>query len=102
MRFSDKELVELSERVETHIQEFRAHMVYEEQRWNKLLEAQEENNRQISHLVESTSGLIDAWKAATGAVKVLSTVGEIAKWLASFAVFVAIYHWWVSFTGHQK
>jgi len=88
----------MNTRLDSHIQEFRDHIDAEQIRWDALLAAQQENNRQISLLVESTSGLVDAWGAATGAAKVLSVVGKVATWLASLAVFLAIADWW---SGHR-
>lgn len=92
-RFSDEELTIMSQKLELHMEEFRAHIEAENLRWESVLSLQERNAEQIEKLTKSTEGMIEAWQVATGGMKFLVLVGNFAKWLASLAVFAAIAHW---------
>ena len=92
-RFSDEELTNMSQKLEQHMNEFRAHIEEENRRWESILSLQERNAQQIERITKSTEGMVEAWQVATGGMKFLVMVGKFAKWLASLAVFAAIAHW---------
>lgn len=107
-RFSDDELVAMRQAQELYHQKLDDHILQEGKRWDKLLQAQEENGRQILSLArsvesqaEATKGLVDAWQVAIGGMKVLGVIERVAKWLAGVAVFVAIAQWLGLTVGHK-
>lgn len=101
MRFSDAELIDMKERLDSHISEFRDHVAHETERWDHLLSAIEDTNTQVRNLSESTHGLVEAWTVATGGIRLLVILGNIAKWLASLAIFAGIANYF-GFIGGEK
>lgn len=92
-RFSDDELVAMRQAQELYHQKLDDHILQEGKRWDKLLQAQEENAIRMEGFMKSMEGILEAWQVATGGMKFLVLVGKFAKWLASLAIFVAIAHW---------
>lgn len=73
VRFADEELNKfytefllLESRIEAEREEFRKFML--------------ENRKATEALTKSTSGLVEAWTAAQGAVKVTAIIGNVLKW----------------------
>jgi hypothetical protein len=62
----------------------------QDRRHAQLLESQECSIRAIKKLTQSTEGLVAAWTAANGAIKVGAALGKFVKWLAGFAVVGAM------------
>ena len=100
-RFSDEELIDMKQKLDEHVAEFRAHIEQEDQRWASILSLQERNAEQIERLTKSTEGMVDAWQVATGGMRLFVILGQFAKWLAGFAVFVAIAQWFGWIGGHK-
>jgi len=100
-RFSDAELEAMRQQLDGHVAEFRAHIAEEDKRWESILELQERNAEQIERLTKSTEGMVDAWQVATGGMRLFVILGQFAKWLAGFAVFVAIAQWFGWIGGHK-
>jgi hypothetical protein len=89
----DEREILIQRRLDNHIEEFRSHAEAEQERWDKLLSAQEKNNEAIREIAESTRDIVDAWQATSGAIKVSKNIGRFIKWLAGFAVVGAIAQW---------
>lgn len=54
----------------------------------------EENNKNIDRLVDQTAGLIEAWEAGTGALKVVKFVAKVVIPIATAAAaFAAAWHY---------
>jgi len=90
---TDPRVVVLQQRLEAHIEDFNEHKKEEYERWERLMKITEANAKAIRDLSESTKDLISAWRAATGAVKVGSALGNFIKWLSGFAVVGAAIAW---------
>lgn len=54
---------------------------------------QEQNTEAIGALTRSTQGLVEAWQAADGAIKVGSAVGRFVKWASGLAVVGVAVTW---------
>ena len=49
----------------------------------------------LVEIASSTSGLVDAWAAISGGLKVLNFLGKAAKWVTYFAgMITALYAAW--------
>ena len=83
----------IQRRLDSHIEEFRSHAEAEQERWDKLLSAQEKNNEAIREIAESTRDIVDAWQATSGAIKVGKSVGRFVKWVGGFAIIGVIAQW---------
>ena len=58
-----------------------------------MMASQQRNTLDIERLItstqklhESTQDVVDAWRAANGAVKVASAIGKFFKWLSGFGI----------------
>ena len=83
---TDKQIDKLQEALELHIKEFEMHVEAENDRWLHLINLQEQNAKSITALAESTKDLVEAWKAADGAIKVGAAFGRFVKWLTGIAI----------------
>lgn len=102
----DKQLCLLQEKLETHIQQFDEHIRECDERWDHIIESQQQTNDSIDKLVkctsdlhESTKGVVEAWETGTGVIKFGGAVGRFIKWLAGFAVLGGVISW---LTNHLK
>ena len=89
----DREIVLLQRALESHIETFDAHLVEEGRRWDELVAVHVQTNATVDDLAkamkshtESMQGLIEAWQAANGAVKVGTALGKFLTWITKFAV----------------
>jgi hypothetical protein len=89
----DEREILIQRRLDNHIEEFRSHSEAEQERWDKLLSAQEKNNEAIREIAESTRDIVDAWQATSGAIKVGKSVGRFVKWVGGFAIIGVIAQW---------
>ena len=83
-------------RLEALTETLESHMSEDIDRWDQLLEAQERNTESIRELTESTrgiAGLLEAWTATQGAIKVGSAMAEFIKWAAGVAVVGTAVAW---------
>ena len=81
----------MSERLDTHIHQYHLDKEGESAKWEALLDAQQNNTASINSLVESTKGLVDAWQAANGVVKLGAAIGSFAKWVGGIAVLGTLF-----------
>ena len=65
-----------------------------------LIGACEENNKSIKALTESTEGLVEAWQAANGAVKVGAALGKFVKWASGLAVVGGFFTYIIQYYGN--
>lgn len=89
------EIIKLRTRLETHIQDYRDHVLEEERRYIQDMQKQEAMAANIAQMLkglelqaEATKGLVDAWNAA-------AFLQKFVKWLSGFAaigVFIAWYN----------
>ena len=79
--------------IEIHIERFRMHEIEEVNRHDNFLVSQNEQKEAINNLTVSTKGMVEAWEAANGAIKVANNIGKLMKWLSSFAVIGGLYIW---------
>lgn len=101
------ELIMLQRKIDTHIAEFERQREADEKRWQHLLSITESNAKAnadtaeaVRNLTEATRGLLEAWEAVGGAVKVGSALGSFIKWLSGFAVIGGAVAWVVSMFSH--
>ena len=92
----EQKLILLQQRLDTHIADFDRHKDEEDSRWRHLIDAQEtttlcvrELTSAITMQAESTSGMVDAWKAGTGAVKTITWLGKTTRWFVGAGVTLA-------------
>jgi len=90
-----EKLILLQEKLDNHIAEYDERRKQEDDRWDHLLQCQEQNTQCMKDLTDSTKGLIEAWEAANGAVKTLSALGRFVKWLSGFAIVGGAATWTV-------
>jgi len=86
----------LHDKLDVHMTEFSQHCHEDLDRWDQLIEAQERNTESIRELTESTkgiAGLLEAWTATQGAIKVGGAVAEFIKWAAGVAVVGSAVAW---------
>jgi hypothetical protein len=93
-------LNQVAHKLDLHIQRFEAFEVRDQMRWSDLISSQEtmlasqqRNTVEIEKLVtstqklrDSTQDVVEAWRAANGAVKVASAIGKFFKWLSGFGI----------------
>jgi len=96
----ENRVLTLEQKLDSHIVEFQHHVKDEDERWDHLVSLQEENSKAIGELSGSirdlsgsTKEVIEAWNAASGAIKVGSAIGRFSKWLASVAILGAAFAW---------
>lgn len=89
----NEEIKLLQQKLDAHIDEYRMHVEEENNRWDQLITITEKNSDSIHELAISTRDIVDAWKAADGAIKVGVTVGKFVKWLTSLAVIGVAITW---------
>lgn len=101
-RTSDRQIVLMQQKLDNHIEEYKAHCEAEEERWDHLIVSQERNTQSIRELTESTKALTDstkdivsAWQAANGTVKTMSKLGQFIKWVSGIVVLGAIAYKWI-------
>ena len=99
----DREIVLLQRALESHIETFNTHIVDEGKRWDELVAVHVQTNATVDDLAkamkchtESMQGLIEAWQAANGAVKVGTALGKFLAWLTKFAVIGTAALWIIS------
>ena len=80
-------------KLHNQILKFEKHIDKEDERWDRVISAQQANTEAIGKLTESTAGLVNTWTAAQGVIKVGNTMGKFAKWLTSIAVLGAAFAW---------
>lgn len=83
----------LQQKLDNHIDEYHMHVQEENNRWDHLITITEKNSTSIHELALSTRDIVDAWKAADGAIRVGVTVGKFVKWLTSLAIVGAAFTW---------
>jgi len=91
---TEKELRLLQDKLDNHIKECNERAEKQDERWEKLIEVQEENTRHISKLITSTEDMVSAWEAGSGAIKALSTFGKIVRWLVGIGVAMGVGYTW--------
>lgn len=79
MRFSDKELHRFYTEFKTHVEQ------------TKL--ARELDRKFMLELQESSQGLIEAWEAIKGTIKVFSVIGKFSLWIVSLTGIIIILDW---------
>ena len=87
---NSRDIVFTQAALEKHIQEFSSFKEDSDDRWTRLMSAQEKNTLAISELTRSTKSLLSAWDAANGTITVMSSVGKVVKWASGFAVIGAM------------
>lgn len=90
---TEKDLLLLQAKLDTHIEEFNKHREEEELRWDHLITITEQNTICVRELTESTRGVVEAWQAADGTVKTFSAFGRFMRWLSSLGILGAGILW---------
>lgn len=90
------EMLMLQRKLEVHIDAYEKHVEEDHRRWDRFIATQEEHSKSLDDLtrsldtaVKSMEGLLTAWQAANGAIKVGATVTRFLRWLSGFAVIGA-------------
>lgn len=93
----DEEILKLRTRLDSHIDDYRAHILEEERRYIQDMQKQDAIANNIDNLikslelqVEATKGLVDAWNAATFLQKFI-------KWCSGFAAVGVFFAWYNDF-----
>lgn len=76
----------LDDKLTKHISDYERHEEQECIKHRELIATQQLNTEALNNLAVSTAGLIEAWGAAEGALKVGAAFGRFIKWSAGFAV----------------
>ena len=97
---ADRDFILLQRQLEEHIEQFETHVADESRRWDDFVAVQlktantvEELSSSVQDYVKSTQGLVEAWQAANGAVKVGTALGKFLTWLTKFAIIGAAATW---------
>jgi hypothetical protein len=98
----EERLHQVEAKLHTHIQRFEEFQASDAKRWSDLIDSQEvllatqqHNTDSLQLLTESSQGVIDAWIAANGAVKVASALGKFIKWIGGLG-FLGVSIVWVA------
>ena len=89
------DLMTISKRLDQHIKDFNDHVENEDSRWDHLIKLQEQNAEAIYKLTESTQGLVEAWDATNGAIKVGKALASFVKWATSIAIIGGVITWFL-------
>ena len=92
-RERDEQIFFLQQKLDTHIDNYNSHREDEIKRWGQFMDAQEMNTSSITALTNSTADLVSAWTAADGAVRSMSAIGSVVKWLSGFAFIGVMINW---------
>ena len=76
----------LQKKLDSHAAEFSSHCQDDLDRWDKMIDVQERNTASIEELTASTKGLIEAWTATQGAIKLGAAFSKFIQWAVSVAV----------------
>lgn len=90
---TDEELLSMRNEFRALVDRFDKHEAEEKQKYDKLLTMQSENAAAINRLADATHEVVEAWKAAQGALKVGALLGRFMKWLTSLAVIGGAVTW---------
>jgi hypothetical protein len=74
--------------LDSHLELYYEQRKIDDERWQKVISAQEANTEAIRALAESTRGLVEAWDAGAGVVKVMSVLASVGKWAAGVSLLV--------------
>lgn len=66
--------------------ELKQHRQDQDERWEKMLAAQEENAAAISSLLESTQGVVQLYNDLSSAVRLGTALQKFTIWLAKFGI----------------
>lgn len=90
----EEEIIKLRARFETHLDDYRAHVLEEERRYLQDMQRQEAMANNINNLMkslefqaEATKGLVEAWNAA-------SFLQRFVKWASGFAFIGVLIAWY--------
>lgn len=98
-RFSDDELHKLYAAFKDHVEyshRENAATRKENAATRKQIEQLQESNAKIE---ESTQGIVAAWTAVSGAVKVAAAIGKFSLWILSLAGIFIILDWLKKYFG---
>ena len=91
---NEEEIIKLRVRLDSHIDDFRAHMLEEERRYHQDMQKQEAIANNLDNLIRSlelqvkaTEGLVQAWNAA-------SFLQRFIKWCSGFAAIGMFLAWY--------
>lgn len=79
-RFTDNHVRFADEELNVFYAEFKQLEVRMNEEREEFKEFMTENREATKALTKSTSGLVEAWTAAQGAVKVTAIIGNVLKW----------------------
>jgi hypothetical protein len=68
---------------DNHVAHFKAHEQEERVNYEQLI-------AKVDESCENTKGLVEAWQAASGAIKVISAIGTFIKWFSGLAIAAAM------------
>lgn len=85
-RFSDAKLQTMHTEFYALREDFQNHRKEQQEFNNQLLLALNANTQALADLATRAEGILSAWEASQGALKVMRWVGGTIKWLAGVAV----------------
>ena len=80
---------------DTKLEEMSTRITGLETSHTEMKQAISENTTITKQIADSTSGLVEAWAAISGGLKVLNFLGKVAKWVTYIAgMIAAVYTAW--------
>ena len=68
---------------------------------HKILSCMQRNTEAIEKLTKDTEGLVEAWKASEGALKIARAIGKFMMWLTAVSTPIIAIIYWIK-TGNWK
>ena len=91
----DSDLHLLQRQIDKQIVRFDEHVQQQEKKWEVIFQMQHETNRQINNLIQcterlekSTTGVVEAYKAA-------NSFGRFVKWFGGIAIVLGVGWAWI-------
>lgn len=88
MSNSDERIIELCEKFEEHVERFEQHELREDEKFDKLIDAQSTNTDAISKLTDSVSSLVDDTGAIIKLHKDFQGAARIGTGVQSFMLWL--------------
>jgi len=93
------EQASIERKLDEHIFESKMYREQNQLMFDRLLEAQKTNTEAITELTKATAGIVEAYRAGQGVIKVGSALGRFAKWLSGIAIIGVAFKWMWSHLG---
>jgi hypothetical protein len=90
----ENEIRELSGRLDSHIKRYNDEKSSEDKKHREMMALIVELSESVDSLASSTNGLVAAWNAGSGVVKVATLLGRFVLWVSvTSAALAGALHW---------